>query len=290
MADGVPVIAMLFWRYLLAVLMLGLWMVVREERVRASGRQLPMLVLLGVLFGMSSLTLFVSYRYIPAGLATTIVYLYPVLTAVISVLLGKTPGWQTWVAIAGTLVGVVMLCYPTGGMALSAAGMCLAALSALSYAVYLIVVNNSRRVAAITPHALTLCALMTGALAFALIAGCMVVSGSRLPGWLSSLSGSAYDGGGLWALLTAGIDSPHKWMDVLGLAAVPTMLSMLTLAISTRRIGATKTAVLGVFEPITALLIGVLAFGERMTPLMLGGVAVSIASVLLLIVVSHSRG
>lgn len=39
----------------------------------------------GCPFALSSMLLFLSYKYIPAGLATTIVFLYPVLVAFIMV-------------------------------------------------------------------------------------------------------------------------------------------------------------------------------------------------------------
>ena len=64
----------------------------------------------------------------------------------------------------------------------------------------------------------------------------------------------------------------------------PTMVSMLTIAISSRYIGPTKTAVLGVFEPLTAILIGTLMFGETLTAKMATGIAVCVAAVVFMIV------
>lgn len=60
-------------------------------------------------------------------------------------------------------------------------------------------------------------------------------------------------------------------LNLIGLAIIPTMVSMLTIAISSRYIGPTKTAVLGVFEPLTAILIGTLMFGETLTAKMATG-------------------
>ena len=61
------------------------------------------------------------------------------------------------------------------------------------------------------------------------------------------------------------------------------MISMLTLAISSRLIGPTKTSVLGVFEPLTAILIGTFLFGEPLTMKMGLGIAVCVAAVLFMI-------
>ena len=80
-----------------------------------------------------------------------------------------------------------------------------------------------------------------------------------------------------------GIDTPADWANLLGLALVPTMISMLTLAISTRFIGPTKTSVLGVFEPLTAILVGTLLFGAPMTWKMAVGIAVCVGAVVFMI-------
>ncbi len=62
------------------------------------------------------------------------------------------------------------------------------------------------------------------------------------------------------------------------------MVSLLTLAISTRNIGAAKTSVLGVFEPLTAIFIGTVVYNELMTTNMLIGAAICVAAVLFMIV------
>ncbi|MCR5709890.1 MAG: DMT family transporter [Bacteroidales bacterium] len=69
----------------------------------------------------------------------------------------------------------------------------------------------------------------------------------------------------------------------MGLAIIPTMISMLTLAMSSRYIGPTRTAVLGVFEPLTAILIGTLFFGEPLTVRMAAGIAICVAAVVFMI-------
>ena len=65
------------------------------------------------------------------------------------------------------------------------------------------------------------------------------------------------------------------------------MISMLTLALSTRLIGPTRTAVLGVFEPITSILIGTMMFNEVLTPRMLSGIAICIAALLFMVLTTR---
>ena len=247
--SGVPVLVMLFFRYALSAGILAAWMLLKKESFRASRHEIGLLGLLGVLFAGSSLFLFLSYAYIPSGLATTLVYLYPVFVALIMVFLRFYPSWQTWISIVATFGGILLLSRPSAGETVRLPGIFLAVLSALSYACYLVVVNRSKRIKRVSEHTLTLYALLTGTLLFASL--------------------RAVQGG------------------LLGLALMPTMISMLTLAVATRYIGPTKTSILGVFEPLTAILIGTLLFGEPLTARMAVGIAVCIAAVVFMILRPH---
>ena len=257
--SGVPIMVMLFFRYGIAAVILALWMLFRKESFRAGRREIGLLVLLGLLFAGSSVTLFCSYGFIPSGLATTLVYLYPVFVALILVFLRIYPSWQTWLAIAATFGGILLLSAPSGGAQIRIPGILLATGSALCYSFYLVIVNRSKRIRNVSEHTLTLYSLITGAALFAVI--------------------RAFQGGGM----LEGIDSAADWGNLLGLAIAPTMISLLTLAIATRYIGPTKTAVLGVFEPLTAILIGTVLFGETLTARMAVGIAICVAAVIFMI-------
>jgi drug/metabolite transporter (DMT)-like permease len=257
--SGVPVLVMLFFRYGISFLLLAGWMLVKKEPFRVNGRELVSLAILGLLFACSSLFLFFSYEFIPSGLATTLVYLYPVFVALIMVFLRFYPSWQTWISIIATFGGILLLSSPSAGASIKLPGIFLAVASALSYAFYLVIVNRSKRIRDVSEHTLTLYALLTGTLLFALM--------------------RTMQGGNL----LEGVNSPADWGHLLGLAVVPTMLSMLTLALSSRYIGPTKTSILGVFEPLTAILIGTILFGESLTLKMVAGILVCVAAVVFMI-------
>ena len=93
--SGVPVLVMLFFRYGISASILAAWMLAKRERFRVKGGEIVLLAFLGILFACSSLFLFFSYEFIPSGLATTLVYLYPVFVALIMVFLRFYPSWQT---------------------------------------------------------------------------------------------------------------------------------------------------------------------------------------------------
>ena len=97
--SGVPILVMLFFRYGFSALILGMWMLGRKEAFHIQKSEIGILSLLGLLFAGSSIFLFASYEFIPSGLATTLVYLYPVFVALIMVFLRFYPSWQTWLSI-----------------------------------------------------------------------------------------------------------------------------------------------------------------------------------------------
>lgn len=255
LSMGVSVDTMLACRYLIAVFILGVWLVFRKESLKVNKAQMWRLCILGFLFAMSSMLLFLSYNFIPAGLATTIVFLYPVIVALIMVLLKVYPTWQVWLSILMTFVGVVILSRPSGNMTLNITGLSLAAGSAIAYALYLIVVNRSRRLRTVTSLVLTFYALLIGSVVFLIH---------------SAISGGEF---------MAGLDGWYCWMNLICLAVFPTLVSLLTLAMATRIIGPTKTSVLGVFEPVTAIAVGTIFFGESLTLNIIIGVIITLVAV-----------
>lgn len=255
LSMGVSVDTMLACRYLIAVFILGVWLVFRKESLKVNKAQMWRLCILGFLFAMSSMLLFLSYNYIPAGLATTIVFLYPVIVALIMVLLKVYPTWQVWLSILMTFVGVVILSRPSGNMTLNITGLSLAAGSAIAYALYLIVVNRSRRLRTVTSLVLTFYALLIGSVVFLIH---------------SAISGGEF---------MAGLDGWYCWMNLICLAVFPTLVSLLTLAMATRIIGPTRTSVLGVFEPVTAIAVGTIFFGESLTLNVIIGVLITLVAV-----------
>ncbi len=263
---GVAVDTMLFFRYIISVMILGLWLLGKRAGLKVNRAQLWRLTILGLLFAMSSMLLFESYNYIPAGLATTLIFIYPVLVALIMMFMKVYPTWQVWLSIVLTLLGVVVLSAPDESVKLQWQGILLACGSALAYAMYLIVVNRSRRLRTVNSQVLTLYALLIG-------------SGVFL---VHSFIG---DGAGSDSFMT-GLDGWFPWLCLLGLSVFPTMVSMLTLAISTRSIGATKTSVLGVFEPVTAIAVGCILFAEPLTTNIFVGIAITLVAVTFMVMTS----
>lgn len=262
MKNGAAIASILFFRYIFAVMILGAFLLFGKQSFKVSWRQAGVLLLLGVLFTSSSLSLFESYNYIASGLATTLVFLYPVLVAIIMVFLRVVPSWPVWLAIAATFVGVIIMTQSDASQTINPIGVALSIASALFYALFIIIINRSKAIANISNTLLTFYALAVGAVIFL----CKIVY-SGIP-------------------ITAGIESGSDWLNIVWLALLPTIVSTTTLAIATRNIGATKASVLGVFEPITAILVGTLMFGEPLTANIIIGISIAIVAVTFMILVT----
>ncbi len=264
---GVQTDTVLFVRYAVAVLVLAASILFSRKSFKVSRKQFAYLVLLGLLFSSSSLGLFLSYKYIPSGIGTTIVFLYPTLVALIMVLLKVYPSWQTWVSIVVTFIAILFLCNYDSTQPIGWQGILLAFFSALVYAIFIVIINQKRCVKIIPNDILTFYSLATGCVVFGVIAIINSLTGR----------GSMIED---FALLSS---HASMWINLILLAIIPTVISTATLAASTKIIGATKASVMGVFEPITAILIGTLVFGEKMTWNIAIGISLAIFAICFMI-------
>lgn len=262
MNNGASTEAILFFRYGIAVVLLGAFLLLKKESFRINLRQAGVLLGLGLLYTASSAFLFEAYKYIASGLATTLVFLFPVMVAIIMVFLKVVPSWPVWLSIAATFAGVMIMTGGTGTEAINPTGIWFSIASAFVYALFIVIINRSKAISSIPNSLLTFYALSVGTVFFLTRCG---------------LSG---------AELLTGLDGGMAWANLLGLAILPTIVSTASLAIATRNIGATKASVLGVFEPITAILVGTLVFGEELTPNIIAGILISIVAVSFMIMLT----
>lgn len=267
LGAGVSVETVLFVRYAVAVLVLGMVILSTHKSFAVSRKQLGWLAMLGVLFSCSSLFLFLAYNYIPSGIATTIIFLYPTLVALIMVFLKVFPTWQTWVSIVVTFIAILFLCNYDSSQPVRYAGIILAFLSALSYAFFIVLINRKRCLRELSNDVLTFYALITGCIVFGLIA------------FVGNHSGKI----SLLNDFNAICAHSSLWLNLILLAVIPTVISTATLAASTKIIGATKASVMGVFEPLTAILIGTLIFDEKMSWNIVIGIVLSVFAICFMI-------
>lgn len=258
--DGMNALSVLFYRYGLATLILGFMLMAQRRSLALTRREAAIVGLLGILFEMSSFCLYHSFNFMDAGIASTILFVYPVMVAVIMAVCFKeriTP--MTVLSILLALAGIGLLYKGGDGVTLNAMGVMLVILSSLTYAVYIVVVNKSAiRLSAVK---LSFYVMLVGTLAIVVQSAC---------------SGKGYE--------LQWLTTPEQWMYALLLALLPTVISLVLMVIAVHDIGSTPTAIMGALEPVTAVIIGVCVFGEAFTARLALGIALILAAVMLIIV------
>lgn len=256
--EGMSVDSVLFYRYGFAVLILGIMLKFQGQSLALKKNEILPLVIGGLLFSASSLFLYISYQHMDAGIASTILFVYPVMVAVIMFLFfHEKVSLLTIFCILLALSGIGLLYKGDGGETLSLFGMFLVMLSSLSYAIYIVGVNHS-----------SLKTMSTGKLTFyALLFGLSV--------YVVRLN---------FCTELQMIPSASAWTNILAMASLPTVISLLCTAISIHCIGSTSTAILGALEPVTALFFGVMIFGEQLTPRIILGVLMILTAVTFIVI------
>lgn len=264
--EGMTPDSVLFFRYLFAIPLLGIMIAFRKQGFGITRKEVPPLMLMGLMFALCSLTLFQSYNYMDAGIASTILFIYPILVALIMTCCYKEKlTWQTVFCITMALAGIGLLYKGSNGVTLSTTGTLLAILSALTYAIYLVGVNQS-----------SLKNMSTIKITFYVL----------LFGWSLFAIRSCMDGG----LQFPPSDKWYLWGNLLSLGALPTAVSLLCTTIAIQYVGSTPTSILGALEPATAIFFGITVFGEVLTLRDVMGLALIIISVTFVILSGSKKG
>ena len=263
LAVGVGSPTILCYRFLIAAVAMAIIMFFTRRSFRIAMDQVVVMALLAALYASTAILLLESYKYIPSGIATTIHFLYPlVVTLTMAWLFKEKMSRSIYIAVVLSLIGVALLAWGEHDAGDFRRGVTYALVTVVTYAAYIVGVMRSRA-AKVDSVVLTFYVLAFGALMFM-----------------------------LYALATTGIEAVHRWSswrDLLMLALICTVLSDFALIMAIKHIGSTRTSILGSMEPLTAVVVGVVYFGERMDTTSVIGLLLVICAVVVVIVQSAPR-
>lgn len=259
-ADGISSGSVLFYRYGISVVVFIAWLLMRGESLKIKWGHAIKLSVLGVMFAMSSLTLYESFHYMNAGIASTILFSYPIMTAIIMVMFyHERVGWRTTIAISLAISGIALLYRGggAGGDTLSATGVLLVLFSSLLYALYIVYVRQFK-VEGMSSVKFTAWVIFFG--------------------WISLMAFMLLKGEPIQML------HGTQWLWGIQLALLPTVLSLFLINVAIKSIGATPTAIMGALEPLTAVVISCTLFGEEFTLRLAMGIMLILTAVMLVII------
>lgn len=256
--DGMNACSVLLFRYVLGLPILAAMIFARGRNLRLPKGSLLPVATLGILMGLSSLSLFESYNYMNSGIASTLLFIYPIMVAVIMMIFYREK-FKAVTALCLVLMsgGVALLAKTSGGVTLSTTGILLVMASALTYALYIVIVNVSSKVKGIPTTVLLFYQLLFGSLVFVI----PVLCGTQLtmpPHW-------------------------YNWINVVSLAVLPTVISLTCTTLAIQYVGATPTAILGALEPVTAVVLSVVILDQGLTAReVYGGLLIVVATTLVI--------
>ena len=247
----------LVYRYGCALVLLLPLLLVKRQKLGLPFKDLKCLALPSICFALSTLFYFISFNYMNAGISATILFLYPIFTALIMVLVyHEKLSLSMILAIALSFAGVAMLHgAEEGGMSLI--GTILAIASAFTYALYIVGINRTHIM--ITNEKLTFYLIVFSVAISALYIALAPSLNFKVP------------------------HVPQEYGLIIILGLVPTIFSLVLLNIAVEHIGSTMTAVLGALEPVTAVALSVLIFHEALTFNLVMGIVLILCGVLIVI-------
>ena len=258
LGAGMMFTSVLSYRFLFATVFLAITLLIKGESLKIDWNDLGRLLLLAVFYIVSSVFLMWGYDYMSSGVATTIHFMYPVITTVIMMVFFKEKKsfWRI-MAVIMAIVGVGFLSHTGSGAQLSVVGVLIVLMSSIGYALYLVAIGQMKK---------------------------LKVKGMKLTFYVFLLSTII-----LWAgmLITGNvqpIENGNMLINLLLLALIPTVVSNLTLVEAIKNIGSTLTSVLGAMEPVTAVLLGIVVFSEPFTLMIAIGIVLIVLAVSIIIV------
>ncbi len=251
----------LFYRFFISALLLLPVLWYKKENLKITPKELYVVVLLGLSYALSSEFLFMGYDLLSPGIASTILFIYPVFVALIMFLVFKEKlNRLTVLSLILAFSGVLTLSLKNNSFEINFPGLIVVLLSAFFYALYILIVNQTK--IKLSGFKLTFFSFLFTSLYF-LVKAKFLGDSLLLP-------------------------NVNMLINFVVFAFVTTLISSLALVFAIKYIGSTPTAILGALEPVVAVAVSVLMFNEVLTINLILGITLIIIAVIVNII-SDSR-
>ena len=260
-AAGMDNVSILVYRFLFGSAAMLAILLLRKTNMRVSLSELLRIVLLAIFYITTALATLECYKYLSSGIATALVYTDPIWCALIGLaFLGDKFSIKLTSSILLASLGVMMMTGVfSGDGTFSMIGLLLGLASGLAYGIYLILVPRLK-VKHIASLKLTFYVFFTGM-------------------WLLIAYSLMTNGG------VEEVPDSSCWLDLALLGLIPTAISNICVTVSLKLIDSTIVAILGAFEPLTAMVVGVVILGEPLGFIgVVGGMLILVAVAILTIV------
>jgi len=249
LAAGSDVLSLALCRGVVGVAILFCYLRIGVPPLPASPRERLIALGLGVLFAAIVFGLFKAIQLITVQVAVLTYFIYPLLTGIAGAIFGvERLSWRGLLAALVAFFGLALMigAYPK---ALSIAGLAFAVEAALCRTIFLLVARTALQ--KLDPRLTTWYSLLSSTAVFAIAAAATL-------NWQAP-------------------QTAYGWVAVL-IVSVCTAVAVLTLYMSTIRIGPFRSALIMNLEPLLAALLSIPLLGEVMTPVQAAGGAIMLAA------------
>ncbi|HLF69870.1 MAG TPA: DMT family transporter [Actinomycetota bacterium] len=252
LAEGVPPLAIAFWRTFAATVVIAPFALVRGRADPPSRKQVKMMVLSGAALAIHFASWIASVRLTSIASSVLLVVSAPVFVALGTTLLGRAPARRVWLGIAIATTGAAVIAGSDLNVGGGLKGDGLAVVGAIAAAIYLLIGRGSRRHVSL----LTYAGIVYGSCA-ALLGVTMLLTGTPFTGY-----------------------SSKQFLLVAAIAIGPQLIGHTTFNFVLDRLDAVEVAVAIMAEPIGATLIAFALFGELPGILVVPGGLLLLAGIL----------
>ncbi|WP_326983684.1 DMT family transporter [Chryseobacterium sp. MYb264] len=252
----------LFYRFLFSALMVGGYLLYSKESFSINRKELLLFAILGMCYALSSEFLFLGYDYLTPGIASTVLFIYPVIVALVMFFFFKEK--LTKLSVSSLLLafaGVIILCLKGNSLQINYSGLGIVMLSSLFYALYIIIVNKAN----------------------------LKVSGFKLSFYSMLFTAGFFMIKAMVGHHSFAIPSTSTFFNFLIFAFLTTVISSLCLVYAIKEIGSTAAAILGALKPVIAVMISVLIFHEKFTLNLFWGITLILIGVILNVIADSRK-
>lgn len=251
------------WRFAITAPLIWLVYLVRGSSDRLVPEHPWRFLGLGVVFSLASFSALFALERLPSSLYVIILYIYPSMVSVYSLVTGRTVPKLLWIGLPLTFIGLVLTAYDFNAtVAIDFVGFLITLFNAFAVAAYMIL--SEKVFNGVSERLLGTNWVMTGAMIFGLLM--IPVFGVRFP------------------------ETARGWALLLSLGIFGTLIPILAMNISLQLLGAARGSVIVTLQPVTTILISTLFLGETLSLQQWLGGALVIVAILLLHLSADRKG
>lgn len=254
--NGSNTLSILSTRFLLSALILFVYFLFKKVNYKIDKNQLKALAVVALCgFVPTASLLFFSYNYIPTGLATTLHFIYPAVVVAVNRILFKDPLTKNKLISLFLSMLSIYLLVGFKFENINIIGVVLALASGFTHSISIFGMNNST---------LKTVDNLVSVFYISIFAGIAIFTTTAITGNIALPINT------------------YTVTSLIGISLISNIASILLLMMAIKIIGPSPSAILGTFEPIVSIIMGIILFKEAFTFSVFLGTVLILVSVVLL--------